>query len=201
MKKLIKNLPFSKQAYLFIKNLLRLYFTKSYSQEGEDLILKRIFENKKNGFYVDVGAHHPFRFSNTYLFYKRGWKGINLDAMPNSMKLFHKYRSRDINLEIPVGEDQKILRYCIFNEPAINTFDEKRIKSITRNPEFHLVKKIEIKVRSLKSILDEYLPKGQKIDFMSIDVEGLDFEVVQSNDWDKYRPRYLLVESLGGGIV
>src|SRR6186713_1276577 len=74
------------------------YYSISYSQEGEDLILKRFFSEKSGGFYVDVGAHHPKRFSNTYMFYKEGWSGINIDAMPGSMKLFNKVRSKDINL-------------------------------------------------------------------------------------------------------
>ena len=199
MHSLLKKLPFIRKVYIYIKNVFRLYATKSFSQEGEDLLLKRIFEHKKNGFYIDVGAHHPFRFSNTYLFYKKGWKGINLDAMPNSMKIFEKYRPRDINLEIPVGKDGEKLVYYIFNEPALNTFDKNRIEAIVSKSVYTLIREMEIQIRSLKSILDEYLPKGQNIDFMSIDVEGLDFEVLKSNDWKKYRPEILLVESLGGG--
>ena len=86
------------------KNLyITRFATKSYSQEGEDLLLRRIFEHQKIGFYVDVGAHHPFRFSNTYLLYKRGWRGINIDAMPGSMRLFRKFRPRDTNIECGVG--------------------------------------------------------------------------------------------------
>ena len=86
------------------KNLyITRFATKSYSQEGEDLLLRRIFEHQKNGFYVDVGAHHPFRFSNTYLLYKCGWRGINIDAMPGSMRLFRRFRARDINIECGVG--------------------------------------------------------------------------------------------------
>ena len=64
----------------------------SWSQEGEDRILYRIFEQQPVGFYVDVGAHHPKRFSNTYFFYRRGWRGINIDAMPGSMKNFEKLK-------------------------------------------------------------------------------------------------------------
>ncbi|MFT7246563.1 MAG: hypothetical protein ACI82A_003940, partial [Candidatus Azotimanducaceae bacterium] len=71
---------------------------RSWSQEGEDQILRRIFEQQSTGFYVDVGAHHPKRFSNTFLFYKLGWQGINIDAMPGSMALFNRERSRDLNL-------------------------------------------------------------------------------------------------------
>ena len=74
----------------------------SYSQEGEDRILQRLFENQTPGFYVDIGAHHPRRFSNTYIFYKQGWRGINVDATPGSMFLFRVFRKRDINLEIAV---------------------------------------------------------------------------------------------------
>jgi len=102
---------------------------KSYSQEGEDLILLRIFEKKRIGFYVDVGAHHPFRFSNTYRFYLRGWRGINIDPMPGSMRLFNKFRKRDINLELAVGENEDTLIYYMFNEPALNTFDEGLAKT------------------------------------------------------------------------
>ena len=86
-----------------------LYVTRysniSYSLQGEDMVLKELFADKNQGFYVDVGAHHPFRFSNTYLFYKKGWRGINIDAMPRSMELFDKFRPRDINIECGVASN------------------------------------------------------------------------------------------------
>ena len=71
---------------------LHRYGLISYSQEGEDMILRRLFETRRRGFYVDVGAHHPRRFSNTYYFYRQGWSGINIDAAPGSMKLFDRLR-------------------------------------------------------------------------------------------------------------
>src|SRR5215510_10661697 len=64
------------------------YRRTSFSQQGEDLILARLFEGQRRGFYVDVGAHHPRRFSNTFLLYRRGWRGLNIDAAPGSMRLF-----------------------------------------------------------------------------------------------------------------
>src|SRR5581483_8094739 len=82
-----------------------------YSQEGEDLLLARLFDGQKKGFYVDVGAHHPFRFSNTYLLYLNGWRGINIDAMPGSMAAFRKLRPRDINIECMVSQDPRPLRF------------------------------------------------------------------------------------------
>ena len=82
----------------------RAYMNPSYSIEGEDRIVRALLWQKHDkGFYVDVGAHHPFRFSNTYLFYTQGWSGINIDATPGSMKAFNKYRPRDINLEVGIG--------------------------------------------------------------------------------------------------
>ena len=72
------------------------------------MILIRIFSNKSHGFFIDVGAHHPKRLSNTYYFYKRGWRGVNIDAMPGSMREFSKFRKRDINLEIPIGNNTEI---------------------------------------------------------------------------------------------
>src|SRR3954464_9023248 len=95
------------------------YMVPAYSSEGEDLILKRIFDRKTNGVYIDVGAHHPFRVSNTYLFYKRNWTGINIDPMPGSQAIFNRYRPQDINLEMGVSATRQYLTYYIFNEPAL----------------------------------------------------------------------------------
>jgi len=193
-KEVYKNLANFKNTYI------SKYSLKSYSQEGEDLILLRIFERQKFGFYIDVGAHHPFRFSNTYLFYKRGWKGINIDATPGSMKLFNKFRKRDINLEIAVGEKEDLLTFYIFNEPALNTFDENLAKQRNGISGYFIIQKIPVKVYPLAKILEEYLPKGQEIDFMNIDVEGKDLEVLKGNDGNKFRPKVILVEILSSSL-
>jgi hypothetical protein len=95
----------------------------SYAQEGEDRVLLRLLEPlKKSGFYVDVGAHHPVRFSNTYFFYLRNWHGINIDPLPGSMALFNRDRPRDINLELAIASEEQTLNYYMCNEPALNTF-------------------------------------------------------------------------------
>ena len=176
------------------------YSIKSYSQEGEDMILRRIFEKQKVGFYVDVGAHHPFRFSNTYYFYKQGWRGINIDAMPGSMEPFKRFRSRDINLEIPIGNGNQVLTYFAFNEPALNGFSEKLSRERHRKNGYFIRQEIKLKISKLSSVLDKYLPQGAKIDFLSIDVEGLDFDILQSNDWIKYKPKCILVEILASSL-
>lgn len=172
------------------------YINLSYSQEGEDLFLLRYFNSKENGFYVDVGAHHPKRFSNTYVFYQLGWKGINIDAMPNSMQLFNRVRSRDINLEVGISKEEGELTYHIFNETALNTFSESEAILKNESPNYSIERKVNVQTVPLSKLLETHLPKDQQIDFLSVDVEGLDLEVIESNDWNKYRPHLVLIEDL-----
>lgn len=173
---------------------------RSWSQEGEDMVLRRFFEHKKKGFYVDVGAHHPKRFSNTYWFYKKGWRGINIDAMPGSMNLFNKWRPRDINLEMGVANKSAVLDYYIFNEPALNSFScDISKKREQDNGAFHIKEVIKVNVCPLREILAEHLA-GNSIDFLSVDVEGYDLDVLQSNDWSKYRPKIVLAEILNSSV-
>lgn len=169
----------------------------SFSQEGEDLILERYFENQDHGLYVDVGAHHPFRFSNTYLFYKKGWRGINIEPMPDSLILFDEHRSEDVNLNLGVSQSEEYLSYFMFNEPALNTFslEEAKIKNGIHNGEYFIIDEKKVPTLKLSTILDKYL-ENKKIDFLTIDVEGLDLEVLKSNNWEKYRPKIILVEEL-----
>lgn len=169
---------------------------KHYSQEGEDIILSRIFPNKKEGFYVDVGAHHPTRFSNTYLFYLRGWSGVNIDAMPGSMKAFEAARPKDINLEIPISDTTETLTYYSFNEPALNTFSKEEALKKNGLRNYKIIEEIPLTTRPLSEVLNQHISNSKEIDFMTIDVEGLDLTVLKSNDWDTYRPRVVLIEDL-----
>lgn len=180
----------------FKNNYFDGFALKSYSQEGEDMILRRHFENYKKGFFIDVGAHHPKRFSNTYYFYKKGWNGINIDAMPGSMKLFNKFRPNDINLEKAVSDKKQFLKYYSFNEPALNGFSKELSEQRNEQENYQVEFTKEICTFSLEEILDENLPPNQIIDFLSIDVEGLDFRVLKSNNFKKYRPEIILVEIL-----
>jgi len=176
------------------------YALKSYSQEGEDMILRRLFEKQKTGFYIDVGAHHPKRFSNTFFFYKKGWSGINIDAMPNSMRLFDKIRPRDINLEIPISDKKQKLKYYMFNEPALNGFSKELTEKRDGKDDYKIISEKEMETSTLEEILEKHLPYDQEIDFMSIDVEGLDLQVLKSNNWRLFRPKFVLMEILGSSI-
>jgi FkbM family methyltransferase len=169
--------------------------TRSYSQEGEDLVLKRLFDATDTGFYVEVGCHHPFRFSNTYLFYKRGWRGICIDPLPGTARAFRRWRPRDITLEVGVSAQPATLTYYMFDEPAVNTFDGAAAQRVGGT--YNLVEKRSIPTEPLASILEKNLPvSASRIDFFSIDVEGLDLEVLRSNDWARFAPRAVIAECL-----
>lgn len=169
----------------------------SYSQEGEDLVLKRLFEGRKDGFYVDIGAHHPYRFSNTALFYENGWRGINIDPNPGTAINFDRYRPRDVNLELAINNTSEPLDFYIFNEPALNTFDSEAAAEHISSSKWELVHKISVQQKTLSEVLDRHLPQGVKIDFMTIDVEGIGYDVLTSNDWNKYLPDVVLIEVWG----
>jgi len=167
-----------------------------YSQYGEDMVLLSFLDSNsiENGFYVDIGAHHPWKFSNTAYFYKHGWSGINIEASPDLMKEISKYRTRDINIPIGVANEVGTLKFYEFVQPAFNSFDDSLANEKFSEGPRKLVNTREVSVRPLCDILDEHLPNGREIDFLTIDVEGLDLEVLKSNNWEKYRPRFVLAE-------
>ena len=143
---------------------------------------------------MDIGAHHPKRFSNTYYFYKNGWRGINIDAMPGGMRAFNKVRPRDINIEIPVSSRGEKLTYYAFSDPALNGFSEDLSRKRDAEGENKIIFTRELQAMPLKEILSQYLPQGTQIDFLSVDVEGMELDVLQSSDWGRYKPRVVLVE-------
>lgn len=192
MKNLIKKiLPESIYALLWI--LLRRKYKRSYSQMGEDMIINTIFCAIKKGFYVDVGANSPWVASNTMFFYEKGWNGINIDATPGSMKIFNVHRKRDVNLEIPISNTEETLKFYMFQSSSYNTFGEEAMK-----PKDKPIDAKELNTRKLSWVLDKYC-SNKEIDFLSIDTEGFDLKVLKSNNWEKYRPKIIIVEGQGPG--
>lgn len=116
------------------------------------------------------------------------------------MRLFQKYRPRDINIECGVASGAGKRTYFRFDEPALNTFCESEAVFKDTAP-YKIIERVQVGVRRLEEILDEYLTVGQPIDFLSVDVEGMDTEVLKSNDWARYRPRIVLAETLRTDIL
>jgi FkbM family methyltransferase len=166
---------------------------KSYSGEGEDLILLKIFGRKLNGFYIDVGCYHPKINSNTYALYKIGWRGINIDANPQSIKKFEHFRKDDININMGIANQRNTMAYYTFNEPAVNTFSQTMFEERRSIPWLKYLGEKSIPVEPLREVLSR-VDTPDTIDILDVDVEGFDMEVLISNDWSRYVPRVVLVE-------
>jgi FkbM family methyltransferase len=177
------------------------HWTPSYAQEGEDRILWRLLEGEPPGFYVDVGAHHPRRFSNSYLFYRAGWSGLTVDADPDAAPLFARQRPRDLHVCAGVAEAPGRLTYYRFDESALNTFDAPLAAERAKLPRYRALAPLTVEVTTLAALLHRHVPAGREIGFLSVDVEGYDARVLRSSDWQAYRPRYVLAESLGASLA
>lgn len=170
-----------------IKAVSEIHSSAVHSQDGEEVFLKEFFAGKKNGVYVDVGAYQPFRFSNTQWAYELGWRGINIEPNAAGYEKFLWARPQDVNLNCGIAETEGEISYYEFEEGALNTFDRKEIADTAK------IKKIQkIPTRRLDSIFEEY-HVGQ-IDFLDIDVEGMELNVLASNNWALYRPTIILCE-------
>jgi FkbM family methyltransferase len=179
---------------------------ETFSQFGEDALVMGYFRTKNTnrpggvfevpaaGFYVDIGAHHPIFISNTWALYERGWRGINVEPTPGLFEALQAERPRDVNLQMAIsGQDGEATFYS-YGMNVNNTLDAGRVD------EARLQDRLTVQTLRLSTLLDRYLPPDTKVDFLSVDVEGLDLEVLQSNDWRRYRPEIVVAEQHGGGI-
>lgn len=166
-----------------------------YSQNREDLVLQAFFPNEKEGFYVDVGAFDPDLDSVTKLFYLNKWRGINIEPQPEQYEKFQKLRKRDINLNVGVADEASELRLRIYKSGGLSTFSTAMQDEYAASPDRDTEEYREevIPVVTLKSIFDEQ--NISKISFMKVDVEGLEYQVLAGNDWEKYRPEVLCIEA------
>ncbi|HTR30432.1 MAG TPA: FkbM family methyltransferase [Puia sp.] len=167
----------------------------SFSQCGEDLLIDYIFELRgvRMPTYLDIGAHDPFYLNNTAIFYLRGCRGINIEANPRLIGKFKKKRKEDINLNIGISDQAGVLDFYIMADSTLSTFSREESESMIR--EGHKpagVKKIEL--MTVKSVLDKY-NGGIFPDLLTIDVEGLDFKILQSIDFSEQYPKVICVEA------
>ena len=160
---------------------------KSYSFGGCDLLIDYIFKSKKRGFYLDVGCQHPVSNNNTYLLYKRGWSGINIDLDPKNIRLFDLERPNEINICKCVSSDNSKKDLFFFHSGSpINSLEKKT----TKDKSNFSLKKIE--TFTLNSILEDY--KIQHIDYFNLDVEGHELDVLKNFNIQKYKPKVISVE-------
>ena len=160
---------------------------KSYSFGGCDLLIDYIFKSKKKGVYLDVGCQHPVSNNNTYLLYKRGWSGINIDLDPKNIRLFNLERPNEINICKCVSSNNSKKDLFFFHPGSpINSLEKKTIKNKSN---FSLKK---IKTFTLNSILEDQ--KIRDIDYFNLDVEGHEIDILKNFDIKYYKPKVISVE-------
>ena len=182
---------------LFLKlNLLhKIFFTKKiyFSFSGVDLILQNIFMKQNDGLYIDVGCQHPIKNNNTYLLYKKGWKGIKVDLDKDNIKLFNSARPEDYNVNKALSSEIKNVELYFYHKRSpINTIDKK-------TSEFQKAKVSSIRnitTDTLNNIISNTKYKDCCIDLLSIDVEGHELQVLKGFNLTKYRPKVIVVEYL-----
>ena len=165
--------------------------------EGEDLIISDLTKNIKNGFYVDAGCYHPLHLSNTYLLYKRSWTGINIDISEFSIKLFNYLRPNDVNVNSAVSNTEKEISF--YYQKKLSQLSTIK-KAISNERMQGNIKEKKIKSLKLNSILNQSKFKNRQIDFLNIDVEGADFEVLKSLDFTIYEPKIICIEIMEKNI-
>lgn len=164
----------------------------SYAQNREDILLARMFAGRREGFYVDVGANDPKNCSVTKYFYELGWHGVNVEPNAKFNRLAQD-RPRDINLNVAIGDQEGEQTFYEFSEnPALSTFVKLEADEHTQRFGYQYIPR-RVPVRTLRSICTEHSVGA--IDFMSIDVEGYERQVLSGADWRRWRPRVVLIEA------
>ena len=168
----------------------------SYSQFGEDCALYPIFGGrkiKKGLFYVDVGCHHPRKGSNTYFLYKRGGRGVLIDMELEKIYACKILRPKDISILAAVSD--KVEEVEIYSDKKFSN-----LTTISNNSREGKAVVGKIRTKTLTSILDATKYRNKEIDLLSVDVEGVDLEVLKGLDFKVYNPKVVVVESLNSNI-
>ena len=169
----------------------------TYAQNREDLYIASFFPDVEDGFYVDVGAQHPVRDSVTKYFSLRGWTGINIEPQRKYYELLVADRAKDVNLNIGISDAAGSLRLREFASDGLSTFSETMKAEYEQDEHVRSAGHIDydVTVETLANVFAGYVPEGQAIHFLKVDVEGLEYQVFRGNDWERFRPVLLCVEA------
>lgn len=165
----------------------------SYAQNFEDVMLWRALKHIDRGFYIDVGAAWPDEHSVTMAFYQRDWRGINIEPNQFFIDKLCDSRPRDTNLRLAVGDCISIKEINLMAETGLSTFDE--VLAEKHQAAGWGVSRQAVQVTTLAAIWQDYVPSGQEVHFLKVDVEGFEEAVLKSNDWSKNRPWVVVVEA------
>lgn len=171
-------------------------FKVSYSQCGEDLILQQLFMVLGIGkiSYLDIGAHHPTYLSNTYLFYENRGHGVCVEPDPSLFEEFGKKRPRDVNLNCGVGVSPGEADFFVMSSSTLNTFSKEEAERYQSYGQQRIMKTIRTKLETINEIIRQNFKETPNL--VSLDVEGLDYLILQNFDFGKYRPEVFCLETL-----
>jgi FkbM family methyltransferase len=180
----------------------RRYGPNYYSHSGADLIVMNLFELldiKQTATYLDIGAHHPTVISNTALLYENGLRGTNVEANPNLIQAFMRERSEDLNLNLGIAEQSGEMDFYFIDKwSGRNTFSKEAAEGfISDHPDFRISEVQKIPTLTLNDLINKYL-REKFPDFLSIDVEGLDYKVLKGTDFSHSHshPRIICAETV-----
>ena len=171
--------------YQFLKSKFKPRL--AYSHWGVDLIITKLLNSKNKGIYIDVGCHHPFLNNHSYLLYKSGWVGINIDIDYNSIDMFNFFRKKDVNIQTAVTDHKGEVDLFFYHNRAAKNTISKEFGSDAKE-------KKKINSDTLNNIIENSKFKNSKIDFVSIDVEGNEMNVLNGFNLKKYKPKLILLE-------
>lgn len=165
----------------------------SSSQYYEDIFLDAIFRGKRDGFYVDIGANDPDELSNTKRFYDRGWRGVNVEPNRLLHAKFEASRPEDRNVNAGIGPIDGELTFYELDPHTLSTFDKGEIAESAKRHGARVVAERKVPVMTLNALFDRHVG-DRAVDFLSVDTEGYEYEVLSGNDWERNRPAIVVVE-------
>lgn len=175
------------------RKLLDPFSVSSYSQTGEDRIISHLLGSEKSGFYVDVGCNHPKKCSNTFALYKKGWRGLMIDANNELINEAKRIRINDEVICALVSDVEQEMTFTEFEDPLLSSVDATHIALWNRNEKRKIRARKIVKSKTLGAILKK-IDAPKNFQLLTIDVEGHDFKVLKSVDLDVYRPTLIVIE-------
>lgn len=174
------------------------YARGSLSQEGEDMLIERLYLLPSIGTYIDVGAGHPYRWSNTARLYRKGWSGTLVEPDQHRAALLRRFRRRDLVVEAVVGTGESTAVMAVYHDANLNTIDGDIVAERAAHG-LEPVSEIAIRAEALSAIQAATAARfANQISLICVDTEGNDLGVLQSGDWTSraLRPQVVVAEIL-----
>ncbi len=192
---MIKNLLHFITIILY-KFLKKIFIFRTFSQEGEDIIINRLynFKNPRSKIFLDIGAGHPIKYSNTFLLYINGLNGISIDANNKNIFLHKIFRPKDISKKLLISSNTTNKYFYIFEDSELNTSSKKKVNFLKKR-KINYKKKILYQTLGVKDFFKKYINKKiKKIIFFNLDVEGLEYEIIKDINWKLFKPKVICIE-------